>query len=137
VVELRGLELRAKHAVAIEPVSRERSVNFGRQGRPEILPGRLHHRGGVLCGAAPSRRRSSQCASGRFASNLGTITPHRPLRRKAEDRIPAGTIRLAGQRQQYVQGQPTHRCGGIELLSDRDERHIVLVEKFDQFGKVG
>ena len=43
-----------------------------------------------MCGATPSRRRSSQCASGRFASNLGTITPHRLLRRKAEDRILPG-----------------------------------------------
>jgi hypothetical protein len=25
-------------------------------------------------------------------------------------------------------GQPSHRCSGVELLSDRDERHILLVE---------
>jgi hypothetical protein len=52
--------------------------------------GRLRRRGGALCGATPSRRCSSQCASGRFASNLGTIRHHLLLRRKAEDVILPG-----------------------------------------------
>jgi hypothetical protein len=69
VVGLRGLELRAKHAVAIEPVSRERSVNFGRQGRPEILPGRLHRRGGFY---AARRRADAAAANARLADSRAT-----------------------------------------------------------------
>ncbi len=42
-----------------------------------------------------------------------------------------------GKRQQHVEGQPPHRGGGVELLGDRDERDTVLVEQFDQLGKVG
>ncbi len=33
-------------------------------------------------------------------------------------------------------GQPAHGCGGIELLGDRDKRHIVLVEELHELGKV-
>src|SRR6516165_265781 len=33
-----------------------------------------------------------------------------------------------GKRQQDVEGQPAHRGGGVELLGDRDKRHIMLVE---------
>jgi hypothetical protein len=39
-------------------------------------------------------------------------------------------------RKQHVQRQPAHRGGGVELLGNRDERHIVLVEQFDKLGKI-
>jgi hypothetical protein len=39
-----------------------------------------------------------------------------------------------GKRQQHIQRQPPHRGGGIELLGDRDERHAVAIEQFDQLG---
>ena len=42
-----------------------------------------------------------------------------------------------GKRQQHVQRQPAHRGGGVELLGDRDEGHIVLVEQLDELGEVG
>ena len=41
-----------------------------------------------------------------------------------------------GERQQHIQRQPAHRGGGIELLGDGDERHIMLVEQLDQLGEV-
>src|SRR4029077_6546301 len=41
------------------------SVNFGRQGRPEILPRRLHRRGGALVGRgdAAKPKGGSRCQS--------------------------------------------------------------------------
>jgi hypothetical protein len=41
-----------------------------------------------------------------------------------------------GEGQEYVQNQPAHRCGGVELLSHRHERHVVLLEGFHETGKV-
>jgi hypothetical protein len=42
-----------------------------------------------------------------------------------------------GKRQEYVQGQPTHRGCSVELLSDRNKRHTVLIEQLNKLGKVG
>jgi hypothetical protein len=39
--------------------------------------------------------------------------------------------------QQHVEHQPAHRGGGVELLGDGDERHLVALEDFDQPGEVG
>ncbi len=48
----------------------------GAKGAPRSCPaGSIAEVGLRQCGATPSRRRSNQCASGQFASNLGTITP--------------------------------------------------------------
>ena len=41
-----------------------------------------------------------------------------------------------GERQQHVEGQPSHRRGGVELLGHRDKRHAVPVEQLDQLGEV-
>ena len=41
-----------------------------------------------------------------------------------------------GKRQQHVQGQTTHRGGGVELLGDRDKGYAMPVEQLDQFGEV-
>ena len=39
--------------------------------------------------------------------------------------------------QQHVQRQPAHRGRRVELLSDRDERHVARVEHINELGKVG
>ena len=64
----------------------------GTKGAPRSCPAGSIAEVGLCCVATPSRRRSSQCASGRFREQPGTITPHRLLRRKAEDRILPGPI---------------------------------------------
>jgi hypothetical protein len=38
--------------------------------------------------------------------------------------------------QQHVQNQPPHRRGGVELLSDRDERDVLALEGLHQLGEV-
>jgi hypothetical protein len=38
--------------------------------------------------------------------------------------------------EQHVQGEPSHRGRGVELLGDRDERHAVLIKELDQAHKV-
>src|ERR1700733_9143221 len=67
-----------------------------------------------------------------IVTEWGHATDPQPLTFRRRNLIPdalGGDLTLElGKRQQYVQGQPTHRCGGIKLLSDRDERHILLVE---------
>jgi tetratricopeptide (TPR) repeat protein len=40
------------------------------------------------------------------------------------------------ERQQDVQGQPTHRVRRVKLLCDRDERHAVAIERLHDPGKV-
>ena len=42
-----------------------------------------------------------------------------------------------GKGQKHVERQPAHRSRRVELLGDRDERHAMCIEQFDQFGKVG
>jgi hypothetical protein len=42
----------------------------------------------------------------------------------------------SSQGQQDIEGQASHRGCGVELLGDRHKRHIMLVEEFDQFGKI-
>src|SRR5258708_14634322 len=42
-----------------------------------------------------------------------------------------------GEGQKHVKRQPAHRSRGVELLGDRDERHAMCIEQFDQLGKVG
>ena len=39
--------------------------------------------------------------------------------------------------QQHIEGQPSHRGGGVELLRDRDERHALGVEDLDDLGEIG
>jgi hypothetical protein len=41
-----------------------------------------------------------------------------------------------GERQQDVEGEPSHRSGGVEALGDGDEGDIVPVEYLDQLGEV-
>src|SRR5208337_1286598 len=41
-----------------------------------------------------------------------------------------------GEGEQHIQREPTHRAGGIELLSHRHERHAVGVEDLDHFREV-
>jgi hypothetical protein len=41
-----------------------------------------------------------------------------------------------GERQQYIQRQPSHRGRSVELLDDRDERYAASIEHFDHPGKV-
>ena len=41
-----------------------------------------------------------------------------------------------GKRQQHIQRQSAHGRGGVELLGDRYERHVVLVEQLDELGEV-
>ncbi len=41
-----------------------------------------------------------------------------------------------GERQEHVEHQPAHRIGRIELLGDRDECDLVLVELGHKLGKV-
>ena len=38
--------------------------------------------------------------------------------------------------QQHVQGQSSHRTGGIELLGNRDEGHLPGVQNFNDFREV-
>src|SRR3984885_6027262 len=42
-----------------------------------------------------------------------------------------------GEGQEHVQGQSSHAGRGVERLGDRDERHLMSVEEFDQLGEVG
>ena len=89
MVGLRGLELRAKHAVAIEPVSREWFVNFGRQGRREILrPAPSPRWGFVRRDAEPTPQQPMRVWP--IREQPGNDNPHRLLRRKAEDVILPG-----------------------------------------------
>ena len=79
-------------------------------------------------------------------SVLGVIAERRhpsdpePLALRGRDLVPdplGGDLALElGKRQQHVQGQPAHRGGGVELLGDRDKRHVVLVEQLDELGKI-
>src|SRR5262249_14654990 len=39
--------------------------------------------------------------------------------------------------EQHVEGKPAHAGGGVEGLGDRDERHPMFIEQFDQLGEVG
>ena len=41
-----------------------------------------------------------------------------------------------GKGQEHVERQPAHGGRGIELLGDRDKRHAVGIEQFDQLGEV-
>src|SRR5436309_5348694 len=41
-----------------------------------------------------------------------------------------------GKRQQDIERQPPHRCRGIELLRDRDERYVMAIEQLHELGKV-
>ncbi len=41
-----------------------------------------------------------------------------------------------GERQQYIQHQPAHRTGSIQLLRDGNERHLVPVEDFHDAGEI-
>jgi len=41
-----------------------------------------------------------------------------------------------GERQEHVEHQPAHRIGRVELLRDRDECDLVLVELGHKLGKV-
>jgi pyrimidine deaminase RibD-like protein len=41
-----------------------------------------------------------------------------------------------GKREKNIQRQPSHRCGGIELLGDRDKADALLIELLDDLGKV-
>ena len=41
-----------------------------------------------------------------------------------------------GERQQHIEGQPSHRGRGIELLRHRDERHPVSIKQFHQFSEI-
>ena len=41
-----------------------------------------------------------------------------------------------GKGQQHVEGQPTHRGRGVELLRHRDERDAMGIEQFDQLGEI-
>ena len=43
----------------------------------------------------------------------------------------------AGEGQQDIERQASHRGRGIELLGDRDEGHRMCVEHFDHLGEVG
>jgi hypothetical protein len=64
----------------------------------------------------------------------------RPLRLGRRNLVPdalGGDLALElGEREQDVQRQPSHGRGRVELLGDRDERDIVLVEELDQLGEV-
>src|SRR5271169_1628285 len=42
-----------------------------------------------------------------------------------------------GKGQEHIEGQPSHGGSGVELLGDRDERHAMRIEQFDQLGEVG
>ena len=42
-----------------------------------------------------------------------------------------------GEGQQDIESEPPHRSRGVELLSNRDERHLMGIEQFDQLGKIG
>jgi hypothetical protein len=41
-----------------------------------------------------------------------------------------------GEGQKDIQRQPSHGCSGIELLGDRDEADTLLIEGFDDPGKI-
>src|SRR3984885_8699164 len=42
-----------------------------------------------------------------------------------------------GEGEEHIQGQSSHAGRGVERLGDRDERHLMCVEEFDQLGEVG
>jgi hypothetical protein len=41
------------------------------------------------------------------------------------------------ERQQNIEGQPSHRSRRVELLGDRNKRRALGVEDLDDLGKVG
>ena len=49
----------------------------------------------------------------------------------------AGDLALElGEGEQHVEGQPAHRCRGVDLLGHRDDGHLTLVEDFHDPGEV-
>src|ERR1700733_9863203 len=42
-----------------------------------------------------------------------------------------------GEGEEHIQGQSSHASRRVERLGDRDERHLMGVEQFDQLGEVG
>ena len=92
------------------------------------------------------RTRSASASLTDDLAVLGVVAERRhaadpkPLAFGGGDLVPdalGGDLALElGKRQQHVQGQPAHRGGGVELLGDRDERYVVLVEQFDELGEV-
>jgi hypothetical protein len=42
-----------------------------------------------------------------------------------------------GEGEEHIEGQPSHRGRGVELLRDRDERHTHGIEDLDDLGKIG
>src|SRR6202007_744010 len=42
-----------------------------------------------------------------------------------------------GEREQHIQSQSSHAGRRVERLGDRDERHLMGVEEFDQLSEVG
>jgi hypothetical protein len=68
-----------------------------------------------------------------------TSHPHALLLRRC-DLVPDAFCRdlplELGEGQQDIEGEPSHRGGGVELLGDRDKRHLVPVEQLDHAGEV-
>ena len=63
-----------------------------------------------------------------------------PLRRRGGELVAdplADHLALElGEAEQDVERQPAHAGGGVELLGDRDEGHLVPLERLDQLGEV-
>ena len=76
----------------------------------------------------------------RIAERRDPAHPH-PLLLRGSDLVAnalAGDLALElGEREKNVEGQTSHRGRGVELLGDRDERHVLLIEDLDDLGEIG